>query len=289
MNQASLLKQLVANKIDNPEEKHSTRFITITSGKGGVGKTNFALNISIALSKFGKKVLLADADIGLANVNILLGTSHPLTIFDIIVKGVDWKEVVYPYSDNFFILPGCSGIEDILSLTEQQIQFFINVLDDMSSMFDFVIVDTGAGINHSIIAFALASPELIVITTPEPSALADAYATLKVLTQRGYDGKIWTVVNMVKDLANGDRAFIALSTLAKRFFDREVEHLVNIPEDHEVHVAVSMQKPVLVYNPSSKFSSSVMTAARKLLGVYTPTSRKVSFWSKILKTLSSRW
>ncbi len=288
MDQAKVLKQLAEGGLVTEDEKN-TRFITITSGKGGVGKTNFALNLSIALSKFGKRVLLADADIGLANVNILLGTSHPLTIYDIIVKGIDWREVVYPFDDNFFILPGCSGIEEVLNLTETQLQMLVKVLDNMSKMFDFVIVDTGAGITHSLIAFALASPELILVTTPEPSALADAYATLKVLTQKGYDGKIWTVVNMVRDVAEGDKAFIALSTLVKRFFDREIDHLVNIPDDPDVHTAVSLQKPILVHKPNSKFSTSVMTAARKLLGVYTPENKHISFWDRIVKTLTRRW
>jgi len=288
MDQAKVLKQLAESGLVTEDEKN-TRFITITSGKGGVGKTNFALNLSIALSKFGKRVLLADADIGLANVNILLGTSHPLTIYDIIVKGIDWREVVYPFDDNFFILPGCSGIEEVLNLTETQIQMLVKVLDNMSKMFDFVIVDTGAGITHSLIAFALASPELILVTTPEPSALADAYATLKVLTQKGYDGKIWTVVNMVRDVAEGDKAFIALSTLAKRFFDREIDHLVNIPDDPDVHTAVSLQKPILAHKPNSKFSTSVMTAARKLLGVYTTENKHISFWDRIVKTLTRRW
>ncbi|NOZ91915.1 AAA family ATPase [bacterium 3DAC] len=288
MDQARVLKQLAESGLTTTEERN-TRFITVTSGKGGVGKTNFALNLSIALSKFGKKVLLADADIGLANVNILLGTSHPLTIYDIIVKGIDWREVVYPFDENFFILPGCSGIEEVLNLTETQLQMLVKVLDNMSKMFDFVIVDTGAGITRSLIAFALASPELILITTPEPSALADAYATLKVLNQKGYDGKIWTVVNMVRDIAEGDKAFIALSTLVKRFFDRDIAHLVNIPDDPDVHAAVSLQKPILVYKPTSKFSTSVMTAARKLLGVYIPERKRVSFWDKIVKTLSRRW
>ncbi len=288
MDQAKVLKELAEGVISGEEEKN-TRFVTVTSGKGGVGKTNFALNLSIALSKFGKKVLLADADIGLANVNILLGTSHPLTIYDIITKGIDWREVVYPFNDNFFILPGCSGIEEVLNLTEVQLQTLVRILDGMSKMFDFIIIDTGAGINHSLIAFALASPELILITTPEPSALADAYATLKVLTQKGYDGKIWTVVNMVRDSAEGDKAYIALSTLVRRFFGKEIEHLVNIPDDPDVHAAVSLQKPILNYKPSSKFSTSVITAARKLLGVYTPEKQRFSFWDKLIKTLSRRW
>ncbi len=288
MDQANVLKQLVEKGVEKGDDRF-TRFITVTSGKGGVGKTNFSLNLSIALAKFEKKVLLVDADVGLANVNILIGTSHPLTVYDLIIGKADWREVIYPYNNNLFILPGCSGIEDVLTLTEGQIHSFVKSLDEMSRMFDFVIVDTGAGINHSIVAFSLASPELIVVTTPEPSALTDAYATLKVLTQKGYDGKIWTVVNMVKDIAEGDKAFIALSTLVKRFFDREIYHLVNIPADNEVHTAVSTQKPIIIYKPNSKFSTAVFAAARKLLGVYTVEKKKVSFWNKLIKTLTSRW
>ena len=175
-----------------------TRAITVTSGKGGVGKTNISLNIALRLSSLGHKTCLFDADLGLANINILLGIRPTYDIQDLIDNRQTLQNVLFS-SHDIDILPGSSGVEELANLAPDKISALLQSLTPLSK-YDFLIFDTSAGIAKNVIAFCLSCPEVVVVITPEPTSLTDAYALLKVLSANKYKGSIKVVVNQCPDI-----------------------------------------------------------------------------------------
>ena len=176
MDQAEQLRNIIKKQT---RHHHLARVITVTSGKGGVGKSNISLNLAIQLSKLGKKVVIFDADFGLANIEVMLGIRPGYNLSDVIFKGKNVNEIITSGPGNIGFVSGGSGVNELINLNSDQIHLLVNVLYELDNIADIIIIDTGAGISENVMEMILSSSEILLVTTPEPASITDAYALLK--------------------------------------------------------------------------------------------------------------
>lgn len=259
MDQAQNLRKYVNRTHVTPTEditsSNDAKIITISSGKGGVGKTNFSVNLAIALAKLGRRVSLIDADLGLANVDVLMdlvpkyNLNHFIrmekTIEDIIIEG--------PYGLN--IISGGSGLLEMANLNKDNLKRLIDGLQILNERSDYIIIDTGAGLSDSVISFVEAAHDVILIVTPDPTSITDAYALIKNIHQMEKNLKI--VVNRVDSNKEGYEVFNKIHLAAKRFLNSEIKHLGFIYEDSSVKKSVNLQTPVIIAFPNSLASKGI--------------------------------
>ncbi len=273
MDQASRLRKIITdrnatekrNNISGKGNKKNTRIICVTSGKGGVGKTNFTANLAINLSKRGKKVVVIDADLGLANVDVVLGVIPRYNLLDVIKKGKDITEIMNQGADGVKLISGGSGIIDLVDMPKERLQVLINQFDKLYNHAEIILIDTGAGLTKSVLSFAHASDEIVVITTPEPTSLTDAYAMIKHLWSKENDKKIRIVINRVDNLKEGKVAFEKLRSVCDRFLDFKIYSLGYLPNDKNVGKAVRLQKPFVVEYPNTIASKNIDIMAANLI------------------------
>ena len=274
--QAQRLREAVVFKknIDRQDKPNisSTRVICISSGKGGVGKSNFTINLAIALQSQGKKVIVIDADLGLANVEILLGIMPKFTLLDVISKNTSIKDVITRGPMEIGIISGGSGIQSMAELSLYDMNKLLNEINALKDMADFILIDTGAGISKSVTAFIEASEELIVITTCEPPAIADAYALIKIMSGIDKQKKISLVANRAEDTKEAENVFMKLSSVSKKFLDMNIDYLGEILDDDNVTKSVKKQVPFYMNNPKSKASQGIQNISERLLDM--PVSQK---------------
>jgi len=247
-----------------PFAKRRARVITVSSGKGGVGKTNISINLALAMRALGKEVLLFDADLGLANIDVLLGMSPRYNLQHFMQGQKTLQEVVTEGPLGLRIIASGNGISQLADLGSQERERMLSHFSLIEESADIVIVDTGAGISQNVIAFAMAADECLVVTTPEPTARLDAYGLIKTLNQEGYLGTIRVIVNMAEDEKEGKEMGELMSTLARRFLNYHVEYLGYVPRDKSVLKAVSSQTPFTIAFPSSAASRAVQEIALRL-------------------------
>ena len=204
LDQAERLRRLVNNE-DSINPNNKAKIITVTSGKGGVGKSNFVVNLGITLQKKGKRVLIFDADIGMGNDDVLMGIYPRYNIFDLI-KGRDLDDILVEGPEGIKLLAGGSGLNQVEDLQSHERDTFLNKLESLDG-FDYILMDTGAGINRSVLAFIACSEELIIIITPEPTSLTDAYSLVKATDHFKIKSKAKIVVNKAFTKAEGDTNF----------------------------------------------------------------------------------
>lgn len=236
--------------------KKFARIITVASGKGGVGKTSLSVNMSIAYSRLGKKVLLMDADLGLANINILLGIIPKYTLYDVMKGTKKIEEVVMPYQENVFLIPGASGFYQLAELKEDQKNMFADNLERLDD-YDVIIVDAGAGISNNVLSFIAASSEVLIVTTPEPHAIADAYGIIKVIASRSLNIKVKLIVNMVQNIDQGKKVYQKISDVCLRFLGLKIDNLGYVFSDECLKRSISQQKPLLLSYPDSRAAHCV--------------------------------
>ena len=260
LDQAENLRRL-ANK-DNSKKK--AKIITITSGKGGVGKSNFVVNMGITLHKKGKKVLIFDADIGMGNGDVLMGVLPSYNVFDLL-EGKDINEVVVegPYGIN--LLPGGSGINYIENLEEEERLAFIEKLTSLDK-YDYIFIDTGAGINKNVLAFIACSEETIVITTPEPTSLTDAYSLIKATDHFKLTNTANVIVNRAFSIKDGEETYNKLKRAVEKFLTIKVNYLGSISEDRKLVEGVRAQVPFTILHPKCDASKSIERISNKLIG-----------------------
>jgi len=239
------------------------KIVTITSGKGGVGKTNIAVNLAISLAQKGYKTCLFDADIGLANVNILMGIVGKYTLEDVISGSKILKEVIIKNWNNIDIIPGSSGVEQFETLEKKELE---NIIAQFSKLdeYDYIIVDTGAGISKAVLSFCLASSILIVAVVPEPTSLTDAYSLLKVLKFNGFKNQVHIIANRVKSESIGKKVFEKFRSTVNKYISLDLNYFGSIPEDESVLEAVSMQSPFIILFPDSPASKKIFQISRNL-------------------------
>lgn len=237
-------------------QKRAARIMTVASGKGGVGKTNVSVNLAISYAQMGKKVLLMDADLGLANINILLGIIPKFTLYDVMKGRKTVAEIIIPYKENIFIVPGASGFYQLADLRDDQKEALVANLEALDD-YDIIIVDAGAGVSENVLSFVAASSEVLVVTTPEPTALTDAYGMIKAIAAKADDVSVKLIVNMIQDSLQGKRVFQKLSDVCHRFLKMKLDNLGFVYDDIAVKQAVSAQKPLVLSFPDSKAAQSI--------------------------------
>ncbi|WPX08386.1 MinD/ParA family protein [Anaerocellum danielii] len=242
-----------------------SKVVTITSGKGGVGKTNLTVNLAIALKKIGKRVLIIDADLGLSNVEVLLGTSPKYNVKDVLEGKKDIFSIVEEGPLGIKFISGGSGIVDLANLDEERLLRLIECAQLINKSFDIVLIDTGAGISRNVMEFVMMSDEVIVITTPEPTSITDAYAIIKAIISRDFEHKINLLINRVNGTKEAEEIFFRLNGVIKRFLQREVEYIGYIEENSIVSKSVIKQVPFMISYEKSSISRQVENVAKKLV------------------------
>ncbi|MGL4368156.1 MAG: MinD/ParA family protein, partial [Spirochaetota bacterium] len=262
VDQAANLRKLAAEKKD--ERPKQTRTIAITSGKGGVGKTSLAVSLSIALADGGKtKVTLLDADLGLANINVILGIIPQFNLYHVIKGKKKLKDIVIDVPEGIRIIAGASGFHQLANLDLKQRKEFIDEFQTLEGD-DFMIIDTGAGVSQNVLSFVIAADEVIVITTPEPTAITDAYGIIKSIAAQTNDKPIRLIVNRCQSVSEGKRVAQRIINIAGQFLNIKVESLGFVFDDPLVAKSVRNQKPFIVGFPKAKASSCVMMIADKI-------------------------
>jgi flagellar biosynthesis protein FlhG len=259
MDQAAGLRKMFA------QTRQSCRTIAVTAGKGGVGKTSMAVNLAIAIAKQKKRVILLDLDLGLANVDILLNISPKYHIGDILFKGKTLDEVIIDVPGNMKLLPGATGIEALADISDDAREKLIEVLKELEFKADYLIIDTGAGISQNVISFVAAADEALVIATPEPTSIIDAYATIKRLSKEDKDISIKLVINEARNQFEADNVSRKMLELTTRFLNIYIEYLGFIQLDYAVSESVKKQNPFLLLFPTSTASYNVNAIARKII------------------------
>ncbi len=242
------------------------RTISVTSGKGGVGKSNLSSNIGIALAERGKRVVVFDADLGLANVDVILGARAPYTLQHVISGEKSLAEVVTSGPGGIGFVAGGSGVESLINLSGPQLERFLMEIEGLSTDTDVLIFDTGAGVDESVMSFCEAADETIVVATPDPASIADAYATIKTLYARKPNAKIHVVLNMAPSFHIGELTFDRLNTVAQQFLKRPLSFLGSVRQDPTVVDCVRRRKPFVVEAPNCAASEDVRAITLRLLG-----------------------
>lgn len=264
----------------------ATRTIAITSGKGGVGKTNVAVNLAAALAGRRLRVLLLDADLGLANADVLFGLSPQWHIGHVLAGQRTLKEITIRTESEVRLIPGGSGVTDLANLTQKQQRQLVAELRAMEDDTDFIIVDTAAGIAGNVTGVLAAASEAIVVSTPDPASVIDAYATIKVLHQQSPVKPIWVVINNAHNLPEAEQAYHQISAATLRFLNRKIEHLGTIPNDPHLRQAVLEQVPVLVHSPQCISTRAFHLIAKTLQHSHFKTSEitgVTEFWDLLTK------
>lgn len=249
----------------NNNKNHSPKIICVSSGKGGVGKTSFSVNVASALAQKGKKVLLIDGDLGLANVDVLLGLQVKHTIREALEDGRDPRSLFAEIIPGFHVLPASSGVPEMANLSHEEQVFLTNTLDGIVAMYDYILVDTAAGIGDSVLWFNNWAHENIVILSPDPTSMTDAYALIKVLNARYGKNRFHLIVNSVKSKKEADDVFQNIRHVLVRFLQLHPHMLGSIPQDSSVTMAIRHRKPFLLTGPGGRASKSIYAIAEMII------------------------
>ncbi|EQB87784.1 flagellar biosynthesis protein FlhG [Clostridium punense] len=267
LDQATKLRQMAEQYVIKDDRRDTeTKVLTITSGKGGVGKSNIVVNLGIMLQKLGKKVMIFDADLGMGNDDVLIGCVPKYNVFDVIFSDKEIEEVLVEGPYGIKLLPGGSGLSKVDDLTEVQRKKFLKKLENIEG-FDYILIDTGAGVNRSVLGFIACSDELVVVVTPEPTALTDAYSLLKAVNHFKIKANAKVIINRVISVSEGNNTFSKLRNAADKFLKIKLEHLGNIADDSKVTQAVRKQKPLVLSYPNTEFVEDITIIAKHLQGI----------------------
>lgn len=246
------------------DEPRRSRTIAVASGKGGVGKSNVVVNVALELAALNRRVSLLDADLALANADVLVGVNPQFNLGHVLEGERSLKDVVLEINRGVRLIPGGSGVEELANLSSDAHRRLVAELRAMEHASDFMLIDTPAGVAANVMGVLRAANEVVIVTTPDPTALVDAYATIKVLHSYSPTKPIWVVVNDVVGIGDAENIFNQLRKAAASFLKHDVEHLGSIPRDPELAVAVREQKPVVEYAPNAPASRALRLIAKHL-------------------------
>ena len=241
-----------------------TRCIAVTGGKGGVGKSNLAVNLALELGALNKKVNLLDADFGLANADLLCGVSPEFHLGHVVSALKQIEEIMIDLSENVRLIPGGSGIEELANVSVNTKAYIFRKLRMMEQHTDFMVIDTAAGVAENVVGVLIVAEEVIVVATPEPTSIVDAYATVKTILKRDPHKKISIVVNNVIGVGDAEQVFQQINQATKRFLNRQIEFLGMVPRDSQLVDAVRRQTPVVHYAPSAPASRAIRLIAKQI-------------------------
>ncbi|MDL2220616.1 MinD/ParA family protein [Eubacteriales bacterium OttesenSCG-928-N14] len=264
MDQAQSLRNIMAAYAQQPS---NTRVITITSGKGGVGKSSLAVNLALALQRRGKRVLIIDMDFGLANIDVMLGVKTQHDLYDVIQEKVDIVDAIESGLEGVRFISGGSGVYDLVKLNALQLHKIVNSLMRLDDLADIILFDTGAGISDNILSLIRSSHETILVTTPEPTAIMDAYAMTKIIHQQNFETppKIRLVLNRAESDREAQAAMTGFINIAKKYTGFELEQMGYILRDDRMVNAVKMQSPLLVSYPRCIAAQNIDQLASRLV------------------------
>lgn len=263
----------------------TTNVYSITSGKGGVGKTAVVANLAYNLASMGKRVLILDADLGLANIDVVFGLSPQYNLNHFFSGEQALQNILVEGPYGIQILPAGSGIQNFIKLDAQQKMRLLDGLDEMHNHFDFVLIDTEAGISENVTYFNTAAQEILVVTTPEPTAITDAYALMKLLSTQYHEKKFNLVVNQIRNEDDALDVYRKLTMVANRYLDISIDYLGSIPEDRQMIDAIKKQRVISEIYPSSKITTSFHELASRICSEpsqSTPKGNLQFFWKKLL-------
>jgi len=267
-----------------------TKILTITSGKGGVGKTNVCVNLSLQLAAQGYRTCIFDADLGLANINVLFGLYPDYTLEDIILKGKDLSEIIISDFQGIDIIPGSSGVDQIANSTSEDVERMITAFS-MLDGYDYLLFDTSAGVSKDVVSFCLASTEIILVITPEPTSLTDAYALLKILCLNGMGRPVRVVINQCPSSQAAKKLYGSFRNVAVKNLDVDITPLGVVLADPNVANAVKKQKPFISLYPDTVASRCIKVMAKNLLEKKTDVlsgDNVESFMRRFINTVKGR-
>jgi len=282
MDQTTTLRQAVAVKAPG----RIVRVVAVTSGKGGVGKTNVTANLAVALAHLGRRVMVLDADLGLGNLDVLLGLTPKFSLADVLSGQRRLREVLVPGPGGITVLPAGSGFQNLTALSDHQIRELQSEMDELQEETDILLIDTGAGIGRNVTSFATMAQDIIVVAAPEPTSLTDAYALMKVLSTQYGERRFRLLVSMTRSATDGQDVYRKLSLVAERFLHISINFLGSIPFDPRLAEAVCQQRPLVELYPQSKAAQAFLGLAHDLAEWPLPESPKGGlqfFWQSLLR------
>jgi flagellar biosynthesis protein FlhG len=282
MDQTTTLRQAVALKAPG----RSIRVVAVTSGKGGVGKTNVTANLAVALAHLGRRVMVLDADLGLGNLDVLLGLTPRYSLADVLTGQRRLRDVLVSGPGGITVLPAGSGFQSLTALTDPQLRELQSEMDDLQEQTDVLLIDTGAGIGRNVTSFATMAQDIIVVVAPEPTSLTDAYALMKVLSTQHSERRFRLLVSMTRTPTDGRDVYRKLSLVAERFLHISIDFLGSIPYDHRLVEAVCQQRPLVELYPQSKAAQAFLGLAHDIADWPLPESPKGGlqfFWKSLLR------
>jgi flagellar biosynthesis protein FlhG len=270
--QASRLRDIVADThaADTPRRPPRARVIAITSGKGGVGKSNVSVNLAVKFASCGKEVVLLDADLGLANADVLCNVDLPSNLAHVIARRKTIMEVMVRAPGGFGLIGGASGLARMADLTDYDRQRVVDSLADLEEQTDLILIDTGAGISPNVLSFTRAADHVLVVTTPEPTAITDAYAVIKVLCRDKKDKPISLLVNQVRNPQEAQVVYDRISAVARHFLGVHILSAGHVCSDPLVQAAVRRRVPFLISSPESPAAKCISAVASRLEGSIGP-------------------
>jgi len=292
MDQAEVLRRM----IQQSEPKPAARVITVTSGKGGVGKSNISINLAIQMSRLGKRVVVFDADFGLANIEVMLGVRPQYNMADLMFKGKELKDIITDGPENIKFISGGSGIQELAKMTRDQVLYLTRKLAELDEYADIIIIDTGAGIADSVLEFVVASSEVLLVATPEPTSITDAYALLKALNRKKEFSKTHTTIKMIANRVTnqeeGLHLYEKMNVVVNKFLNIPLEYLGAVPFDDQIRKAVMRQKPISVTNPEAASAKALKMVTQKLLDMEMDEEKKGNgislFFSNLIRGKMSK-
>ncbi len=267
MDQAEQLRNII--KASSQPQRPLARVITVTSGKGGVGKSNVAINLAVQFKKMGQRVIILDADFGLANIEVMFGAVPKHNLCDLIYQGKNIREIITWGPMVIGFISGGSGIAGMSNLSKDYLTYIIKNLSELDEMADIIIVDTGAGISDAVLEFLVASGEILLVTTPEPTSITDSYSLVKALNRHPRYSKevshVKVIANKVENGQEGRLLFEKLDTVVARYLKIPITYLGMVPQDAQLAKAVMQQMPVSIQNPESRSAQAYEMLAAKLM------------------------
>ncbi len=270
-----------AARLRHPLHERRSWTLAVTSGKGGVGKTSVAVNLALAWAQAGRRTCLLDGDLGLANVDVLLNLHPRFSLRDVVAGAKTLEDVALQGPAGLRVIPAASGVEALASLTAPARRALLSRLQGLGTLADVAVLDTGAGISRTVLSLVLAADAALILTTPEPTALTDAYAMVKILTQRRADLPLHIVVNLAEHAAHAREVHTHMERIVRRFLSREVPLAGWIPRDACVERAVREQRPLSVYYPYARATEAIHRIAHSLGGDRLGCAATGDFWTRL--------
>ncbi|MGH1365003.1 MAG: MinD/ParA family protein [Calditrichia bacterium] len=259
-----MLNSLLANKRTDAHKLNAPKIVAITSGKGGVGKTVFSVNLALALQQLGKRVLLIDADVYLGSVGMMLGVSPRLTLADVLSSKINVQDAIFTISDGLDFIPACGGANELFDFNDSIFRRFSTAFKNIEGNYDYVLLDTGAGIVSEVTSFVLAADAAVVLVTPDPAAISDSYAMLKVSKRYCPGQTLFLACNMVDSLDQGEVLFNKMNLLVRKFLNGSVTMAGIIPKDKQLQASVRAQNPLVSKNPQADLSRRFRLMASRI-------------------------